>query len=974
MSDEEPAISSSSSEEEDEYGKELTLDVEKKFLKTLQSLKTKDPSIYDAQVKFFDTPEESKEEVEEPKENKKKKKAKPFLLSDYDKLLVKSGGEIKEEADVLPSYNQEQEEIKSNLKKALLDSDDSDDENSSLLTLKPKTTKSEDKAPSDEETEIHEWLMGNKEKVKNKEIEKELKPLHDIWTNPELDDGESFLRDYILKKRYIDESQTEAASPSASEADSDEFDSKQEEFEHKYNFRFEEPDQEFIKRYPRTMENSMRRRESKRKLQRELAKKNREEKLEKKKAEMKKMKREKREEILAHLNSLQNITGNKTMAFKEDMLNGEFNPDEHDKIMESLFNEEFYAGQDEEKPVFEDDDDDFDYPDPDEENAEGDEDYYQNENYNEDGGDYNEDEGDYNKGQGDYNGDHGDNDQNGGGETEYDGQEFDANGELITDCDYDPSKRTAASGRKLSRSKLKRLKRKEKLGQGADQQKSLFAQAVAKPKPKFNPKDETFMKYVDEYYGLEFEDLIGDLPCRFKYKRVVPNSFGLTIDEILAADDKDLNKWCAIKKIYSNRSEHVEKNEVKVYSQRARNEDLKRKLLPSLYKPPEDGDEEEEEPQRILPTEEERQQMMNKKQKKIQQISAEFETGKKTKKNADNEEEKEKEEKEKKKEKEDVIDESIVNEYLKEKKKSERVIKEKRKMSTEGGPSAKLKKISANASGITSSAKNGKTLEIGAKSDLNQTSDKLTGNKRKANGEIAKKKSSEDKKSKGGKIEDLSIEKVGKNLKNNNEKSNIINVGTSIAEKVEGKDNVSTGKAKKKKKKSISGETLVTTEKDTKDGSNANETCDSQKNETQQTPTKGEKKKKKRKKKKKKKAALSGEGEKEGEGSGGIVKKKEKKTNINTKGKEKENSQEEKKPDKKKASLTKKINEKQSKLKAKKGGKGGDKLSKKGKGTDKFNKKSKDKVTDLTDERLKAYGINPKKFKSKLIYGNKGQV
>lgn len=107
-------------------------------------------------------------------------------------------------SDVLPSYNEEQEELKSSLKKALL-SDDSDDDNSSLLTLKPKVEvkKEVQDSTSDEETEIKHWLTGAKDKLKNKEIEKDLKPLHDIWTNPHLDEGEVFLRDYILNKRYI---------------------------------------------------------------------------------------------------------------------------------------------------------------------------------------------------------------------------------------------------------------------------------------------------------------------------------------------------------------------------------------------------------------------------------------------------------------------------------------------------------------------------------------------------------------------------------------------------------------------------------------------------------------------------------------------------------------------------------------------------------------------------------------------------
>ena len=53
---------------------------------------------------------------------------------------------------------------------------------------------------------------------------------------------------------------------------------------------------------------------------------------------------------------------------------------------------------------------------------------------------------------------------------------------------------------------------------------------------------------LDDYYSLNFEDIIGgDLPTRYKYRKTEKESFGLTPEEILLADDTELNKYVGMK-------------------------------------------------------------------------------------------------------------------------------------------------------------------------------------------------------------------------------------------------------------------------------------------------------------------------------------------------------------------------------------------------------------------------------------------
>ena len=60
---------------------------------------------------------------------------------------------------------------------------------------------------------------------------------------------------------------------------------------------------------------------------------------------------------------------------------------------------------------------------------------------------------------------------------------------------------------------------------------------------------EDLKKLVEEYHRLDYEDFVGGIPTRFRYKEVEPETYGLTVEDILAMEDKDLNQIIGFKNV-----------------------------------------------------------------------------------------------------------------------------------------------------------------------------------------------------------------------------------------------------------------------------------------------------------------------------------------------------------------------------------------------------------------------------------------
>ncbi|PVU96370.1 hypothetical protein BB561_001225 [Smittium simulii] len=85
-------------------------------------------------------------------------------------------------------------------------------------------------------------------------------------------------------------------------------------------------------------------------------------------------------------------------------------------------------------------------------------------------------------------------------------------------------------------------------------------------------------KSIEQYYQLNYEDIIDDLPTRFKYQKSKSFDFGLTPEEILLADEKDLNDLVSVKKLAPFRPEWKTSKDLKKASKNSVIKPLKKKI------------------------------------------------------------------------------------------------------------------------------------------------------------------------------------------------------------------------------------------------------------------------------------------------------------------------------------------------------------------------------------------------------------
>ncbi|KAL6841232.1 hypothetical protein ACP4OV_028750 [Aristida adscensionis] len=460
----------SSSEEEDDDDEDAIASrrIDRRVFDVIRRIRSGDPSILDGGARVYSSSSEDEEagEEEEPKQGGKAKKERPLYLKDVNaRDLLEEGPEFAARSSRSSKYDriaydeQQKKGLEAFLeadKKVLGDDDDDDDDD--LFVEKPKRGAA---AGGDDEEEDDE------EEKQTKELAGEV-----FGDDEELDENEKFLKDFFLKRPYLESGKEKSYMDDIQGLSEEEELEKQEQYEVAYNFRHEEaaasgavvPDR--VLGHSRIVEGSVRKKESSRKQQR----KSKEERIAQAKQEqaeeLKHLKNLKKKEIAEKLERIRMIAGidaDAACKLGADDLDEDFDPEDYDRKMKQMFDESYYEADDVD-PEF-----------------------------------------------------------GSGEEMDLEKPDFDKEDELLG------------------------LPKGWALDQSEEPSTSTDGKAA---KGKISLKDKVELeKEMEEYYKLDYEDTIGDLKTRFKYKHVKANSFGLSTYEILASDDRDLNQYVSMKKL-----------------------------------------------------------------------------------------------------------------------------------------------------------------------------------------------------------------------------------------------------------------------------------------------------------------------------------------------------------------------------------------------------------------------------------------
>lgn len=540
--------SESSDEDEDEDGL-IPERTEIQIYETLAKIKKKDPLIYQKDAKLYN---EGEDEGEEENVEKPKKKKSLYLKDVMAQHLLENGSDFEEKRvrNVPKSYAEEQDE----LKRAFMEAGESDDEDDGgLLTVKKKTAKELLREKKEEDEAVAEA----EQRAKDAGIARKLNEY--FGKDDDLDENDRFLKNYLMNKGWIERENKGFDYGDVGVSEDEEELEEQERYEAEYNFRFEEGAGDQVLGHPRFAEGSVRKKSNARQLQR----KNKQERLAlaefERKEELKHLKNVKKKEILEKLEKIRSVAGvvgDQGNVVDEEDLEDDFDPAEYDRKMREAFGDEYYVAED-----------------PDEEFQGHDVDYLEKPDFDAEdellglpkGWDGRKDDGfnaarekakawrrsdpkSVEDGAGEDEADADEDADEGAEEDEV--YEDEREGAEQDEADEDEDEEVAI----IRHSRVSGVDDGDGVEGVGDEPEETRNRKKRKGRVSLREK-LVFDKQLEEYYKLDYEDVVGDLRTRFKYKEVPSNSYGLSTEEILVTDDKELNQYVSLKKLAPYRIE-----------------------------------------------------------------------------------------------------------------------------------------------------------------------------------------------------------------------------------------------------------------------------------------------------------------------------------------------------------------------------------------------------------------------------------